>query len=199
MGSKRVARGWRRSFEVLGSGAVLFMLAVGITPTGGDLLHVSGDAVAVVSEPVIDTTSTSTSTSTSTTVAPLVVPTSPDQWFQPSGRNQGTEGVVGFLTQLALRDNAPLYISEGWGRTTGASTSDHHVSRTDSWAADVAVRDIQVPTATTETAARRIASALGRPDWTGGDLTTTVNGYRIQVLWKVADHFNHVHVGVRKI
>lgn len=192
-------------------GVGLFVVSVGITPTGGDLLHVSGKALAVASEPADEpstsTTETSTSTTetstTSTTVAPapapLVVPTSPDQWFQPSGRNQGTEGVVAFLTSLALRDNAPLYISEGWGRTTGASTSDHHISRTDSWAADVAVRGIQVPTATTETAARRIGSALGQPNWTGGDLTVTVDGYRIQALWKVAGHFNHVHVGVRKV
>ena len=73
------------------------------------------------------------------------------------------------------------------------------MSRTDSWAADLAVRGIQVPTSTTETAARRIAAALGQPNWTGGDLSVTVNRYRFQVLWKVAGHFNHVHVGVRKI
>ena len=36
-------------------------------------------------------------------------------------------------------------------------------------------------------------------NWTGGDLTRTVNGYRFQVLWLVGGHFNHVHVGVRKI
>ncbi len=132
-------------------------------------------------------------------MAPLVVPTSLDQWFVPSGRNGGTEGPVMFLADLALRDNAPLYNSEPDRRTSGSNLSDHHSSRTDSWAADLAVRGVQVPTATTDTAARRIASALGEPNWTGGDLTRTVNGYRIQVLWRVAGHFNHVHVGVRKV
>ena len=73
------------------------------------------------------------------------------------------------------------------------------MSRTDSWAVDVAVLGIQSPTPATELAAKRIAAALGVPDWTGGDLTKTVNGYRFQVLWKVAGHFNHVHVGVRKV
>ncbi len=129
---------------------------------------------------------------------PLVVPTGPSQWFLPSGRNQGTEGLAMFLANLALRDNAPLYVSETT-RATGGSNSDHHVSRTDSWAVDVAVRGIQQPTAATRTAAARIASALGEPNWTGGDLTRTINGYRFQVLWLVAGHFNHVHVGVRKI
>ena len=44
-----------------------------------------------------------------------------------------------------------------------------------------------------------MSAALGVPDWAGGDLTKTINGYRFQVLWKVAGHFNHVHVGVRKV
>lgn len=131
--------------------------------------------------------------------APFVYPTRPEQWFQPSGRNAGTEGLARFLAAVALRDNAPLYISEQWGRTTGGAQSDHSIARTDSWAADLAVRGIQVPTPATEAAAKRVAAALGVPDWGGGDLTTTINGYRFQVLWKVPDHFNHVHVGVRKV
>lgn len=131
--------------------------------------------------------------------APFVYPTTPEQWFQPSGRNAGTEGPARFLAAIALRDNPPLYISEQWGRTTGGAQSDHHVSRSDSWAVDLAVRGIQVPTPATELAARRVAAALGVPDWAGGDLTRTIDGYRFQVLWKVAGHFNHVHLGVRKI
>lgn len=130
---------------------------------------------------------------------PFVLPDSPDQWFRPSGRNQGTEGLADFLAELALHDNAPLYVSETWGRTTGEATSDHSASRTDSWAVDVAVRGVQQPTPATRTAAGRIAAALGEANWAGGDLTRTVGGYRFQVLWLVAGHFNHVHVGVRKV
>ena len=131
--------------------------------------------------------------------APFVFPTAPEQWFQPSGLNGGTEGLTRFLAAIALRDNPPLYVSEQWGRTTGGAQSDHHISRNDSWAADLAVRGIQVPTPATELAARRVAAALGVPDWGGGDITKTINGYRFQVLWKVAGHYNHVHVGVRKV
>ena len=130
---------------------------------------------------------------------PFALPTSPDQWFSPSGRNQGTEGLARFLAAVALHDNKPLYLSDNWGRTTGSDQSDHHVSRSDSWACDVAVLGIQSPTPQTELAAKRIAAALGEPNWTGGDLQKTIRGYRFQVLWKVAGHFNHVHVGVRKL
>ncbi|MEA2826253.1 MAG: hypothetical protein QOG43_692 [Actinomycetota bacterium] len=136
------------------------------------------------------------------TALPAPSPPSADDpmaWFAPGGRNQGTENLALALADIALADNPPLYISDGWGRTWGSSTSDHSISRTDSWAVDLAVRGIQRPTAQTEEAARRVAAALGHPDWTGGDLKVTINGYRFQVLWKVSGHFNHVHVGVRKV
>ena len=85
------------------------------------------------------------------------------------------------------------------GPHVGTSTSDHSLSQTTSWATDLAVRGIQRPTPQTEEAARRVAAALGRPGWSGGDLKVVIGGYRFQVLWKVAGHFNHVHVGVRKV
>ncbi|MFP5319242.1 MAG: hypothetical protein ACLGI2_13250 [Acidimicrobiia bacterium] len=128
----------------------------------------------------------------------FVVPTSPEQWFQPAGRNQGTEEPATFLAALALHDNPALAITDRWGRTVGDTKSDHHVSRTDSWAVDLAVRGVSVPTQATETAAVRIASALGHPGWTGGNLVVHVDGYRFQLLWKVAGHFDHVHIGVRR-
>ena len=134
-----------------------------------------------------------------TVPAPVVWEPTIEEWFRPSGRNGGTEGLVGALARLALRDNPPLYLSDTWGRVAGSATSDHHVSQSSSWAGDLAVRGIQQPTPATETAARRIGAALGEPDWTGGDLTRTIDGYRFQVLWKVAGHYNHVHVGVRKV
>lgn len=186
MGSGTTARVGRRTAATLLAGACLVCSPAVFTPTGAELDFVSAPAVAA---PTVTTAAPK---------APFVVPTRPDQWFVPSGRNQGTEGLANLLAQLALHDNAPLYVSETT-RATGGANSDHHVSRTDSWAVDVAVRGIQRPTAATRTAAARIASALGEPNWTGGDLTKVVNGYRFQVLWLVAGHFNHVHVGVRKI
>jgi hypothetical protein len=130
---------------------------------------------------------------------PAVAADDPLAWFAPGGRNQGTENLALALAAIALADNPPLYISDGWGRTWGAPTSDHSVTQTSSWATDLAVRGIQRPTPQTEEAARRVAAALGHPGWTGGDLKVTIDGYRFQILWKVAGHFNHVHIGVRKV
>ena len=134
--------------------------------------------------------------------APAVALSAPDpttDWFRPAGRNAGTEGLATALAQIALANNAPLYVSDGWGRTTGEATSDHHVSQVTSWAQDLAVRGVNVPTPATATAAKRVAAALGVPNWQGGDLTKVVNGYRFQILWQVAGHFDHVHIGVRKV
>ena len=192
MGSRTMVRVGRRTAATLLAGACLVCSPAVLTTSPAELEFVTRPAVAV---PVLQSPAPPVTT---VLAPPLVVPTGPSQWFLPSGRNQGTEGLAMILANLALRDNAPLYLSETT-RATGGSNSDHHVSRTDSWAVDVAVRGIQQPTAATRTAAARIASALGEPKWTGGDLTKTVNGYRFQVLWLVPGHFNHVHVGVRKI
>ena len=177
------------------AGTCLFLGASAVSATRVEMGPVPHQQTA--SAAAVDPTTTTVVPAAA--AAPFVLPTAPEQWFAPAGRNGGTEGLARFLAAVALRDNAPLYVSEQWGRTTGGDQSDHHISRSDSWAADLAVRGIQVPTPATETAARRVAAALGVPDWGGGDLNKTVNGYRFQVLWKVAGHYNHVHVGVRKV
>ena len=122
----------------------------------------------------------------------------PADWFRPAGRNQGAEGLASALATLALAGNQPLYVSDGWGRTGPVLESDHHVLSTNSWAFDLAVLGVGEPVAQTDLAARRIAAALGHPDWAGGDLRTTRGGYRFQLLWRVAGHADHVHIGVRR-
>jgi hypothetical protein len=179
-----------RSLAALLVGAGLFLTAGVATATRVELGVWTPQAAGASVEPVLPP------------AAPAVALGAPDptkDWFRPSGRNAGTEGLANALAEIALANNAPLYRSDGWGRTTGTATSDHHVSQVTSWAQDLAVRGVNVPTPATETAARRVAAALGEPDWQGGDLTKTVDGYRFQILWKVAGHFDHVHIGVRKI
>lgn len=138
-------------------------------------------------------------TTTTTLPPPLLVPTGPEEWFNPRGQHEGTEGIVADLAKLGVANNGRLYVNECWGRTWGAATSDHHTTQKRSWACDLSVPGVQVPTPEGHEAARRIGSALGVPNWKGGNLTKTVNGYRVQVLWMVAGHFNHVHIGVRKV
>jgi hypothetical protein len=193
-----MSRGGRTVVAVLLGGACLFSSAEVVTATRTRAGETPPD-VSVMAADVVGPLEFPTTTLPLPPPPPAPGPTDPLSWFKPSGRNQGTEGLVSALAELALKDNAPLYVSETWGRATGGANSDHHVSRTDSWALDVAVRGIQQPTMWTETAAKRIGAALGEPGWTGGDMTKTINGYRFQVLWKVAGHYNHVHVGVRKV
>jgi len=196
-----------RAFKQLGAalvvGASLFLDGCAIPATRTETAMAPNQQLAGVDALLAADSLAATLVTTPAVAAPapvpLVLPTAPEQWFQPAGRNGGTEGPARFLAAIALHDNPPLYVSEQWGRTTGGEQSDHHVSRSDSWAADLAVRGIQAPTPATELAARRVAAALGVPDWGGGELTRTIDGYRFQVLWKVAGHFNHVHVGVRKL
>ena len=180
-----MSRGCRATVAVLLAAAGVCFTAGAVTATGELALGFGTGGGGPRPEPV--------------PLLPFVVPEAPAEWFSPSGRNGGTEGLVAFLSRLALHDNEPLYLSDGWGRTTGEATSDHHISQSDSWACDLAVRGVHHPTAATETAARRVASALGEPGWSGGNLVKTVDGYRFQVLWRVAGHFDHVHVGVRKV
>jgi len=131
-------------------------------------------------------------------LVPGARPVDPADWFRPAGRNQGAEGLASALASLALADNQPLYVSDGWGRTGPGVASDHHVLSTNAWAFDLAVRGAGQPLPATELAAARIAAALGHPDWAGGHLRVTRGGYRFQVLWKVPGHFDHVHLGVRR-
>ena len=205
MGSGKRARVVRVAAVLLVSGASLVCGPAVTTTTAPQLQLESPETVEAALAAVMETPGQAGGTvATVTTVAtvdpaPFVVPTGPEQWFEPAGRNMGTEGPAMFLAALALRDNSPLYISETHGRTTGGAQSDHHISRNDSWAVDVAVRGIQAPTPQTHLAAKRISTALGVKDWQGGDITKTIGNYRIQVLWLVAGHYNHVHVGVRRI
>ena len=204
MGGLVTMHGPRRFHRLAASvlaGTSLFLGASALSANRTELAPLPEQHVAsagTVFEPKMTTTTAGTVVAASEP-KPFVLPSRPEEWFNPVGRNGGTEGLARFLAAIALHGNPPLYVSEQWGRTTGGDQSDHHVSRSDSWAADLAVRGIQAPTPATELAATRVAAALGEPNWQGGDLQKTINGYRFQVLWKVAGHFNHVHVGVRKV
>jgi hypothetical protein len=53
------------------------------------------------------------------------------------------------------------------------------------------------PTPQMDELARRIARRFGIP-WSGaGEVTAHGHGFRFQLLYRVPDHFNHVHFGLR--
>ena len=192
-------RRFHRSVVSLLAGASLFLGASAMSANRTVLAPLPDQHDVAGAGTVLAPTAATPATVAVVGAKPFALPDRPEQWFSPTGKNGGTEGLARFLAAIALHENSPLYVSEQWGRTTGGEQSDHHISRADSWAADLAVRGIQVPTPATELAAKRVAAALGEANWQGGDLQKTIDGYRFQVLWKVPGHFNHVHVGVRKV
>lgn len=83
-------------------------------------------------------------------------------------------------------------------RSSGSTTSDHHVSQTRSSAADMS--NGSSPTPQMDKTCREIATLLGHPEFRAGNLRVTLHGYRVQLLYRTnlgGNHFNHVHVGVR--
>jgi hypothetical protein len=83
-------------------------------------------------------------------------------------------------------------------RSSGATTSDHHVSQKRSSAADMS--NGSSPTPQMDKTCREIATLLGHPEFRAGNLRVTLHGYRVQLLYRTnigRNHFNHVHVGVR--
>lgn len=84
--------------------------------------------------------------------------------------------------------------------TASGGVSDHYVGSTRSYAIDLPGTPGD---GRTDAAAQRIVRALGGPaNWGGGNFVTTRNGYRYQVIWKSnvgGNHYDHIHVGVRRV
>lgn len=82
-------------------------------------------------------------------------------------------------------------------RSSGNTGSDHHTSQRRSFAADMS--NGTRPTPQMDRTARQIAAACGHSGWKGSLLNVRANGYRVQLIWRYPNHYNHVHVGVRRL
>lgn len=88
--------------------------------------------------------------------------------------------------------------------TASGHPSDHWVGTKNGYANDLGWGG-ERPTPQSDAAASRIVSALGGPaDWgkTGGVFNTTINGVRYQILYRTntgGNHWNHIHVGARRV
>jgi hypothetical protein len=82
--------------------------------------------------------------------------------------------------------------------TASGGVSDHWTGAKSSYAIDVPARGAQGAEF-----ARRMAKRLGIKDYSTGNFGSyVVHGaggkrYRVQILWNVADHYDHVHIGVK--
>ena len=78
--------------------------------------------------------------------------------------------------------------------TASGSNSDHWVGSLNSYAIDLPASG-----AAGDRLLARISRTLGVPLKAGQWNNVTIGGYRYNIGWKLAGHYNHAHVGVRRI
>lgn len=79
--------------------------------------------------------------------------------------------------------------------TASGNPSDHWTGSKQSYAVDLATSGSQG-----DAAFRKIVTALGQPNLAPGTWhNLTIGGYRYQIGWRTKGHFDHIHVGVKKV
>jgi len=79
--------------------------------------------------------------------------------------------------------------------TASGAVSDHYTGSETSYAVDLATKGEEG-----DALLAHLMQWFGHPEYKGGSwFNVTKNGYRYQVGWRVAGHFDHIHVGVRKV
>ena len=116
----------------------------------------------------------------------------PTNFLRPGGGFGGAEAPVRRAIDIAVANGLTVTSTK---RTTGSTGSDHHVSQTHSFASDLS--NGSSPTPQMDATARAIATALGHPEFQSGILNVTHGAVRAQLIWRTADHLDHVHYGVR--
>lgn len=116
----------------------------------------------------------------------------------PGGGWQGSQALATSLAKIAEGLGLkPTSEKRDRKLTASGNPSDHWVGSKGSYAYDLSNG---VKTPQEDKAATALAAALGVKDYHGGSwLNVTKNGYRYQVGWRVPGHYDHVHVGVRKV
>jgi hypothetical protein len=114
------------------------------------------------------------------------------------GRFGGTVKPGKRAMRIAARNGLTITSTK---RSTGSRTSDHHISQTTSYAVDMS--NGSSPTPQMDRACHQIAKRLGHPEFRAGNLVVNIHhGYRVQLLYRTnigGNHFNHVHVGMRRL
>lgn len=90
------------------------------------------------------------------------------------------------------------------GPTSSGKPSDHQGPPESAWAADMGIGpDIRYGNAAGakkgDGMAKAYATLFGIPFNTGGLVNATHFGFRFQLIWRYDDHWDHVHIGCRKV
>lgn len=115
----------------------------------------------------------------------------------------GTERVANAAKSIAQQMSIPVTSQKrnlaDTQRVGSSTSSDHYTGNTNAFAVDFGVSGSRG----TELA-RRIADQYGIPRSNIGTFNghnVTINGerYRLQLLWQVSGHYDHVHLGIKKL
>lgn len=130
----------------------------------------------------------------------------PGPTLTPGGGWAGTKALADSMKQLGLGSGLSVMSEKRTRKNTASGgVSDHWTGSTNAYAYDLS--NGSNPTPQMDAAALRIASALGaaaqwKQQGSQGVLNVTQGGYRYQMLYRTkvgGNHFNHVHIGVRKL
>ena len=121
-------------------------------------------------------------------------PMTADQFLRPGGRLAGSQAPIERAIRIARRNGLTVTSRK---RVNAKPGSDHNVNQTRSDAADLS--NGGSPTPEMDRTAQQIAAVLGSPQFHAGFLNVTRGSVRFQLIWRVEDHFNHVHVGARRL
>ena len=79
-------------------------------------------------------------------------------------------------------------------KTASGNTSDHYSGNETAYGIDLSCKGNAG-----DALLAHLMSWFGHPEYTGGKwFTVNKDGYRYQIGWKVPDHYDHIHVGVKK-
>lgn len=80
-------------------------------------------------------------------------------------------------------------------RTASGGISDHWVGSSVAYGVDLPTRPLAG-----DAIAERLAGAIGIAGYRGGSWQSrTIGGFRYQIGWRIAGHFDHIHIGVRRV
>lgn len=97
---------------------------------------------------------------------------------------------------MANGKNRSLISSQKRSRvlTASGNTSDHYKGNNNAYAVDIAASGTEG-----DALLAYIMERFGHPEYKGGSwFNVTIDGYRYQVGWRVKNHFDHIHVGVKR-
>ena len=98
-------------------------------------------------------------------------------------------------SELFLGKNVLTSQKRDWVLSKSGNVSDHSIASQQAYGIDLAV---DVPTG--DRLLAHLMQWFGNESYKGGNWENiTKDGYRYQIGWRVPGHFNHIHIGVKKV